>query len=130
MYKSTGTIRVFPDGSMKVVCDRSIVEYYKHVIEKRFFGLKTQIGLHGAHISIVLPKKHKIPKNKMKKWNGVKVSFEYDPYIIIGGKGKGFRNFWIKVECPKIDKIKEELGIIERKGFIGNHITVCNTKNL
>lgn len=128
-YTSKGRVFISNDGSVKIICDKGLLEYYKKMVEKRFW-IKTHYPKHGPHISIVLPKHHKnVDLNKIKKYNGKIVSFKYDPYVYIGGQGKGYRNFWLKVECPFANKIKEELGIRDNKNFLGLHLTISNTKN-
>jgi hypothetical protein len=133
VFESTGTIRFFPDGSVKIMTDQGIVDYYKNRIERAHWGLKTQSGKYRSHITIVSPKLHKgvnVSPIK-KKWDGKTVKFTYDPYPHMGGNpSKGFINFWLKVECPEIDEIKKTLNIVESKNFIGSHLTICNTKHL
>lgn len=127
-YSSSGRLFISNDGSVKILCDKGLLDYYKKMVEKRFW-LKTHYPKHGPHISIILPKHHKnVDLNKIKKYNGKIVKFKYDPYIMIGGKGKGYRNFWLKVECPFAEKIKRELGVKDNN-FLGLHLTVANTKN-
>ncbi len=133
VFESTGTIRFFPDGFVKIMTDQGIVDYYKNRIERAHWGLKTQSGKHQAHITIISPKIHKGVKSTFLKklWNGKQVKFKYDPYPHMGGSpSRGFVNFWLKIECPEIKKIKEALNIQESKNFIGDHLTICNTKNI
>jgi len=130
-YISKGKV-VFDDhgGAVRIFVDFGLCHYYKAMVERRFW-LQTNFPKHKPHITIVNPKIHTEISNwdyAKKKWNGQYVKFTYDPYIKIGGKGKGFRNFWIHVQSPDIDAIKRDLRV--KKSGYGDHLTICNTKGL
>lgn len=128
-YESTGTIKV-SNKDVRVICDRGIIEYYKYFVEKRWFGANVQFGKYGSHISIVYAKENNgLDLKKVKKFHNKLVKFTYDPYIIMGGFNKPFKNFWIKVDLPEYKIIRSTLGLPLKTGY-GPHITICNTKNL
>lgn len=133
MFKSKGKFFVGKDGSVKLLCDFGLLSYYKAMIEKRFFAPwekgKTQSPLHGAHVSIIVPKVHgRMDLKSLNRFRGKLVEFSYDPKIQYGLSKRGFYTFWLKVECPFADKIKEDLGVKDGPRFSGLHLTICNTK--
>lgn len=133
MYESTGQIKI-SGTTIRLVCDRGIVEYYKHLIEKRWFGAKLQLGKYGSHISIVY-KQDKVSPEQMKglrHLHNKKVKFKYDPYVHMGGFNKDFKNFYISCMFNEFFYIREQLNLPidrTRKGG-GAHITICNNKNV
>jgi hypothetical protein len=132
MYTSTGQLRIFKDGSVKLICDEGILEYYKHLIEKRWYGAKVQRGKYGSHITVVYVKEgvSKETLKKIKKYDKKKIEFTYDPYVHIGGLNRDFKNFWIKCDFPEFWEIRKELGLQTKNVGYGPHITICNTKNI
>jgi hypothetical protein len=131
MYSSTGQIKIFKDGSVKVICDEGIIEYYKHLIEKRWYGAKVQRGKYGSHITIVYSKDGAGRNlSAIKSFHNKKIKFKYDPYVHIGGLNRDFKNFWIKCELDEFWEIRNILGISNKNVGYGPHITICNTKNI
>lgn len=125
-YKSTGVIKIY-DNTIKLLVDPEIVNYYKFVIEKRWYGLTTQLGKFYPHATIVYEKEikeKKINLSLVKNFNNKKVEFTYDNYINIGGFKKGFRMFWINADFKEHAEIR---AILRLEPFIP-HITICNTK--
>lgn len=129
IYESIGKVFVGRDGSVKLICDSGIIQYYKYVIEKANLGLKTQLPKHGAHISIVLPTKHSgIDVKPFDKYKGVRVSFKYDSDIQFGKSSRGFSSYWLKVESRFVDSLKKRHHIVDSPTYRGLHLTICNTK--
>ena len=119
---------------IRIVCHKGLVDYYRSMIFKRW-GIKTNTPAHGSHITIYNPNLHNpIKMLDVVHLNGKFIDFWYDPYIIVGGQGKGFRNFWMKVYCPAAEEIRKTYGIVNKRQYAGMdkglHITIANTKGL
>jgi hypothetical protein len=117
----------FKNG-LKIAVEKDFLRYYFHLILKSpVETLGLGLPMHGSHISVTLPRIHgeKIVMQS-KKYAGQDVSFWYNGDIVKGGSW--FSNYWMKIDCPRADEIKKELGIVE-KNFLGYHLTLCNTKH-
>lgn len=91
----------------------------------REFRIAPMVPRHGAHITIC----RQTPRaNLIRHLHGKKIQFEYSVDILEGGKKKGFRNFWLKVRCPEIDRIKEVLRVDDGENYYGLHLTISSTK--
>jgi hypothetical protein len=62
-------------------------------------------------------------------YDGERVDFQYDPYIIQGGYTKGFIMFYLKVYSEILDNMKKDLNIVENDGYRGLHLTLANGKH-
>ena len=115
------------DTGLRVNLERDFINYYIWMIRRYYWNcIKINAPKHGAHISIITKKLHKeFNKNKLQKYHNKMVDFWYDPAIRMGGSY--FTNFWLFVDLPIGEKIKNELGIVE-KGFLGYHITIGSDK--
>jgi hypothetical protein len=129
MLKAMGTISVDASRSRIVVdVSQDMVDYYDWFIQKHYW-IQLQKPLHGAHITITNSKFHKdVRWDLAKDYHGKPIEFEYDPYLIQGGFTKGFIMFYLKVFSDEIDQMKQELGIREREGYRGLHLTISNGK--
>lgn len=118
------------DNGLKIYVEQELLDYYFWHIRKATYNcLKLQKPAYGGHISVILPNIHGEEKSESsKKYIGERVSFSYDNEIIQGGSAKGFKNFFVKVECQRANQIKEELKIVE-EGFLGLHFTICSNKS-
>lgn len=126
---SVGRINVdVAAGRLVVDVNFDFVNYYNWLIMRKFW-IKPSTPRHKAHISVVLPKFHKVDLSRAKTWHGDKVFFQYDPDIQIGGGKKGFHNFWMKVRSDEINNIKKVLGVRDDKNYRGLHITISNDKS-
>lgn len=134
MIQAEGKVKIFRDGSVKILVARDILFLYKWFISRRFFGgILLNTPKHGAHITVVSAVHHKSADlSKVRAWDGKKVKFFYDPYIHIGGRttAKGWRNFYLKVACEAAENIKKQAKAIDKGRFLGYHITIANTKGL
>ena len=122
-----GTTKLTEDG-LRVILDEDFNKYYRwHVRRATFNCVEIAPPKHGCHITITTKKLHgdKFNYEYLKQYDGVKLLIEYDTYIYTGGRG--FTNYWIKVDLPLGKQIKDELGIVEN-GFRGFHVVVGNTK--
>lgn len=144
-FRSTGTIVYDPRrGDMKrrtkwwcvLLVDREITRYYRWWIGRHLWG-RTAIKEDwlcqpswDAHISVV---RGETPRQKFrhlwKKYDKEKVEFKYshEPRFV-GNRGVRHSkdgDFWlVDVSCPRIDEIREELGL---KTFYRYHLTVGRT---
>lgn len=108
--------------------------YLWHIKKATYNTLPLFTPRHGSHISVVLPTIHgkyikEDLRKKLSRWQGKKVDVRYSLDILTGGKSKGFTNFWTRVECEEIERIKYLLGIKESDNYKGAHITFCSTKH-
>lgn len=132
--KIKGKINIQKDR-VSVDLSYDLCNYYTWLIKRATYNtLPLFIPRHGAHISVILPTIHKEYikedlRKKLSKWHGKEVDVWYSLDILEGGKSKGFTNFWTKVECEEIERIKYLIGIKEDKHYRGAHITFCSTKH-
>jgi len=140
-YTGCGKISVDKNKSIFIKVNNDFVNYYRWLIQKRYFGAtgvntflngisKLSTPRLGAHISIVNANLHGWnPEWNKLKLIGQNAYFHYDPQIVYIG-GRGFSNFWIPVHSDLINKIKKDLEIKEHKKYLGAHITICSNKGL
>lgn len=124
--KSEGSL-IIKDGAIRLVTGYDLIHYYKTFVDKQF-KMFTHTPAHGGHITLLNPKIHgKLDEKKGRfLWNyysGKRIPFEYNPYIYVGGKTKGFLNFYMVVRGIELDNICNHLGVIQNY-----HITISNTK--
>jgi hypothetical protein len=125
MINASGVIKVERD-KQRIVVETSpdIIDYYHWHLSKKYWIL-LQRPLHKAHITITNPKFHKdVNWQRAVYYDGERVDFQYDPYMIRGGYTKGFIMFYLKVYSETIDNMKKDLNIMENDGYRGLHITI------
>lgn len=121
--KSYGTLQV-RDDAIRLTVSYDFINYYKQFVDKEF-RIFSDRPAHSGHITICNVKINKsFGFKSYKHLNGKVLNFEYNPDIIVGGKSKGFMNFWMKVRSDEIDKLLKQLGVTQDL-----HITISNTKN-
>jgi hypothetical protein len=125
VLETTGQIKVDQKQSRIVVeLSADIIRYYSWFVSKEYW-INLQSPKYGAHVTIGNEKIHKdIDWKKAIAYNGKKIKFQYDHYLIRGGYTKGFIMFYLKVYSEELDKMKKELKIIDNDGFRGLHITL------
>lgn len=105
--------------------DESICHYYRKLISYQNRSLRFNRPKYPAHVTVIAGK-HEIIKDKYKDlWNKYQdeiVEFLYDSEIVIDRQ-----YFWLRVECKRIEDIREELGLT-RKIPVPWHLTIANTK--
>lgn len=125
MVKIDGTIKVNEkDGRMYVDISPDLAYYYLWFIKKHFW-ISLNTPLHGAHVTIATRDLHYVDwKTARRRYHGKKITLEYDPYPIRGGRTKGFVNFWMRVVSKEIEDIKKDLTIKDGDKYRGLHITI------
>jgi hypothetical protein len=110
-YFAKGVVRYKGDW-VTIEAPYDVVNYYKFWVEK-FTGKKISTSYHKPHIT-VLAGKHEAGGSKhtlWKKYEGQVVEFKY--YSKIYTDRDWFflgEYFWLRVQCPLIPKLREELG--------------------
>jgi len=125
MINASGVIKVERD-KQRIVVDTSpdIIDYYHWFIERHFW-IRLQRPLHNAHVTITNKKHHNnVNWQRAMYYDGKRVDFRYDPYVIQGGYTKGFIMFYLKVYSKELDNMKKDLNIVENDGYRGLHITI------
>jgi len=85
--------------------DRGITAYYRNWVQKKY-GLKVHAPSWDAHISVIRGEKPKPDLMELwKKYDGLKVKFEYSHLVYPNTQGKFFA---IKVKCDKLIEIRKE----------------------
>lgn len=125
MINASGVIKVERD-KQRIVVETSpdIINYYHWHIAKTYW-IRLQRPLHNAHITISNKKHHKdVNWQRAEYYDGERVDFQYDPYVIQGGYTKGFIMFYLKVYSEVLDNMKKELNIVENASWKGHHLTI------
>lgn len=129
-YKTNGVIQLYSDHKspckgVRININSEICEYYRRLfIYSTFNTINCQIPLYRAHVSVVLPKIHRVKNlNSIQQFHNQKVAIWYNPEDFVVTS----KNIWLKVQCPIGDTIKEKLQI-EEPNFWGYHIVVGNFK--
>lgn len=123
MFKSLGKIQVY--NGVRIIADLDLIRYYHRLID--FYNYRTeklQLPAHGAHITLINPKIHKVNWTLAKKFAGKEVEFEAYPEQMTVSRV----NYWIPVKCEYGDVLKKVLGVVEGSRYLGLHMTVCNRK--
>lgn len=111
--------------------DDNIDKYYKYLFLKSINNTRKVSGSkHGPHITIYNPKfQDGCHPDDLAKYNGLVVNFHYNPENIFrGGFTKGFEGYYLPIKSAEIDKIKKELGIVEKDDYKGLHVTLFTNK--
>ena len=129
MLKGHGHIVVQPKrGRMVVQLGADFIQYYIWHIQK-YFKIRVGSPRDGGHISLALPDFDKNVDWKCANlYKDLEVDFEYDPYIIVGGKTKTFRNFYVNVYSDELERICKDVGTEKKTNSF--HITLGNTKGI
>ena len=119
-YSAQGILQYKKDGWLVLSTPKSICEYYKWWVEK-FLWKKATLPLHGSHVTVIAGKYNDVSSHPCwQKYDGIKLSFYYDGVIYNDDDGY----FWIKVECPELAAIRQELGLPPQP-FWPYHCTIC-----
>lgn len=107
--------------------DREITRYYRWWLQRERHIILQQPAW-DAHISII--RGEKLTPEQMKLWKkhqGRKVEFVYEHGDIQISKDKDAPGhfYWIRVDCPVVDEIRQELGLVASWKY--HHITIGRT---
>ena len=107
--------------------DREITRYYRWWLQKERHIILQQPAW-DAHISVV--RGERLTPEQMKMWKkqqGRIVDFVYEHGDIQVSKDKDAPGyfFWIRVDCPAVDEIRTELGLVASWKY--HHITIGRT---
>lgn len=138
LYTHRGSGKVVYDpkrGGMKsnttnwcvIELDREITRYYRWWLQKERHIILQQPAW-DAHISVV--RGERLTPEQMKMWKkqqGRIVDFVYEHGDIQVSKDKDAPGyfFWIRVDCPAVDEIRTELGLVASWKY--HHITIGRT---
>jgi len=113
-------------NGIRIITNIDLCRFYRSLISKRYPSLKTQLPKHGAHVTLCSPKVHGISNFNLARYlHGKKTTFEYSPLEIY----KSRVNFWLPVyNCPVYKEVKKLFRVKEKEGWLGLHLTICNTK--
>lgn len=107
LVRSSGTFRysLDPEGHRLVVAlDRDFGAYHRALIPPYLPAQGTRFA---PHITVVRAGRD-IPQNleAWGKYDGKRISFEYDPYIHVG-----WIYYWLEVWCDYFEDVRVELGL-------------------
>lgn len=135
-HRGTGKVVYDPNrGYMKsnttnwcvIELDREITRYYRWWLQKERHIILQQPAW-DAHISIV--RGERLTTEQMKMWKKQQnrlVDFVYEHGDIQVSKDKDAPGhfYWIRVDCPAVDEIRNELGLVASWKY--HHITIGRT---
>lgn len=107
--------------------DKEITRYYRWWLQKEKHIILQQPAW-DAHISVVRGEKAVLRNAKLwKKHHGRKVKFRYEHGDIQISKDRDAPGsfYWVRVDCPVVDEIREELGLIASWKY--HHVTIGRT---
>jgi hypothetical protein len=132
-YSFKGQVKYKDDGWVIITAPMSVANYYRTVIE-RLTWKKATTSLHFPHVTLVSGKHFKGLKNHpnwAKHQNEiVEVSYNNtiwsNDFVDRDKDGKEYKAsyFWVRVDCPLIYKIREELGLPREHKKLP-HLTIC-----
>lgn len=135
-FKALGVVQYDPHrGTMKahtknwcvIDTDREITKYYRWWLQKEKHIILQQPAW-DAHVSVVRGE-YLNPRAQQvwKKHHGRRVEFSYEHGSIQTSKDKDNPGmfYWIRVHCPLVDQIREELGLVT--SWKHHHMTIGRT---
>ena len=122
-----GDMRANTTNWCVIELDREITRYYRWWLQKERHIILQQPAW-DAHISVV--RGERLTPEQMKMWKkqqGRIVDFVYEHGDIQVSKDKDAPGhfFWIRVDCPAVDEIRTELGLVASWKY--HHITIGRT---
>jgi hypothetical protein len=122
-----GTMKSNTNWWCVIDVDKEITRYYRWWLLKEKHLILNQPAW-DAHISVVRGERRvQQNQNLWKKHHGRKVKFKYEHGDIQVSKDKDAPGWfhWIRVDCPVVDEIREELGLIASWKY--HHLTIGRT---
>ena len=137
MYTATGTLRYSPKRQetsqhwwLILDCDPELGQYYRYLYYQMHHQCrKLARPFWGPHITVV---RNEEPDDDHKHlWDlhaGEPIEFQYSGGINDNYSEDRYRSFyWLEVVCPRMDEIREELGLSDP--FRGYHLTIGSWEN-
>jgi hypothetical protein len=123
-FKATGRLEI--NNGLRINLGLDFIRYYKWLIEKAYWNTqRLQLPAHLAHCTLINPKIHKnFNYAPALPFIGKDIEFTYNPTTIYESKV----NFWLPIQCPLAEEIKNKCGVYEGKNYYGLHITLANRK--
>ena len=105
--------------------DSEITRYYRWWVMNRY-GIELALPSWDAHISVVRGERPApATRDLWRKHQNRRMRFRYSHDVVCGAEGEAFSHYWfVRVECPEIRQIRDELGLQTRFPF---HLTVGRT---
>lgn len=107
--------------------DKEITRYYRWWLQKEKHILLNQPAW-DAHVSVVRGERS-VQRNQSlwKKYHNRRVKFRYEHGDVQISKDKDQPGwfYWIRVDCPMVDEIREELGLVASWKY--HHLTIGRT---
>ena len=131
MLRASGTLKV-DRRNQRIFVDMDIdfVRYYNWFITREYWKIYST-PKYGAHMTVGNVLFHdSIDWHLASKYHGKTIEFEYDENIYLGGQTKGIAVWFVKTYSKEIERIKTELGIVEKSSYKGLHITISTAKQL
>lgn len=128
MLNAIGTIHAGKENKRIVVdLSKDFIPYYLWLFKKENW-INLHSPMHNGHITLANRKLHVNADyaQAAEVYHGQKVSFQYDPNLIRGGRTKGFTMYYLRVFSKELDDIKRKLKIVDNAGYRGLHITLGN----
>lgn len=122
-YSAKGRIKYFDDGSISLLIEQELVDYYRSLIPKYIWRQPTK---YPAHITVV---RGPVETWNYSRWgldNGAIYTYNYAPKLNLKGK-----YCFLDTESIEIGLLREALGLPEfRNTFSNYHITIARLYNV
>jgi len=123
MFTGYGKLLYYPSWWLIVKVDEDVCRYYRNLIHFHNRPLRLNPSKHGAHITVIAGKYERPDEAYASLWGkyeGERIEFKYNPEIDANDE-----YFWAKVECKRIEDIREEMGLLP-KILHPWHLTIGN----
>jgi len=129
LLRAKGVWKVTRD-SIRIVTNMDFCRLYLWLFMRGTYNLhKMQLPKHGGHINIISPRIHKKDCSDYLYLNGREVWFYYSVSGNMGGFSRGFRNWWLDVNCQEAEEVLREFGFKKQDGFSLLHHSIANNKS-
>lgn len=109
-----------------------LVNYYKFLYLKDSWNInKMWTARYGPHISIYSPRHYPDILGDKSQYNNLIIQFQYNPeHIFRGGQNSGHIGYYLPIISKDLDKIKQQLKIVDNVHFRGLHVSLFTNKHL